>query len=467
MVIATSDSTNTLVSLDDTKELFSSSEQRSLRRSSSPASSPLVTFRHTALLLPFVATDELYDDDDDQSITDDESCCCYNDEDTDSGRSDDSSFSCKEQHPLTARSNDAPHLYLPTQGRTLDESLLRVPSLRDARDELVCQSPVSLDALASAPTTPSKSSNAPPRLLYVAQGELAHCTPTQTDVLVSDRATTCHILVLRSTADGVSTSTEPLCTMAHIDGTDYTSCIRQALREQYNHHQQNKDCSSSSSNVVVNMDIHIVGGYDDDSSRDLSTWLLHTLSDCAEEYTLRNIMHCTVRTVCVSAMNADSVAGSPILRGLALHCATGRVFLPSVSTTGNVLGPAPALRSARLWSPPQQQQQERPCRPSLYIIHTAHSDDIVLAPFLYHFSQTHHRPLLTWSDECLLQTCSTSPQCESDDFCDGLRSTLSFMRSTPWTSVFGCNNNADDQRQALRFRRCPERPNEWVAVSCP
>ena len=110
-------------------------------------------------------------------------------------------------------------LYLPSDDSGIDECLQYVPALQDANDDLLRRGILNLST--------------EQRFLYVAQGEIAHCTPSQNHFLVSDRATTCHILALRSTS---SNQEEALCTLTHLDGPLYGPCLRSAVNEHAVYH---------------------------------------------------------------------------------------------------------------------------------------------------------------------------------------------------------------------------------------
>lgn len=99
------------------------------------------------------------------------------------------------------------------------------------------------------------------------------------------------------------------------------------------------------------------------------------------------------------------------------------------------------------------------------MIHTPHCDSIILQPFYYETIGQGWEALLELSDDALLQYCSTSPDCEDDDFCHDLRSTLHFMLATPCTTVFGARCD-----EPLSFRRSSchsssvHQSNTWVAA---
>lgn len=376
MVITSSDSTNTLVSLDGHNDLKGLSSVRVFPSNVNAS----IEFRRTALQLPEEEFDYFSDDEDDE----------------------DNSFSCAKSV-----------LYLPKNGISVDESLKCVPAVIDARDDFLSPEPVYYDATSKQ------------RLLYVAQGEIAHCTATQSadiDILVSDKATTCHILAFRST----SSTAAPLCSMTHLDDCSYTHCIRTAVEA---HHKHHSGASSLDFDANIRLDIHVVGGFEDadGSSRKISSWLLHLLADLADDYSEKSMVF-TLRTVCVTSMN-DCNNSVPIARGLALNCRTGQVTTAKCSTS---VIPALSLRSARLWI--------RNSESKLHLIHTQHDSGHTITVQPFHFKPFEGlEMLLTLSDSVLLQYCSTSPDCEEDDFVPQLRQTLCFLRDTSCTATFGPN----------------------------
>jgi hypothetical protein len=88
------------------------------------------------------------------------------------------------------------------------------------------------------------------RVINVIQGEIAHCTPSQADILVSDDATTCHIVALRSICSrNILGKDTVLATMTHLDGPGYETCLRDAVMEHIKHHnkgdlEMNQECTA-------------------------------------------------------------------------------------------------------------------------------------------------------------------------------------------------------------------------------
>jgi len=301
-------------------------------------------------------------------------------------------------------------LYLPINSR-VDEYLKGVPQLMDARDELLANTPVSF----------TKDSSE--KVLYVAQGEVAHCTSSQCDVLVSDKATTCHIIALRSEQEG----NEALSSLTHIDGTSYEDCIRDMVDEHIVHHQQSdeEEKKSEFSSSLINLDVHVIGGFEDaeSTSLEISVWFMGLLARIAEENSL--IMKMTLKGCAISCMN-DSGHESPIARGLGIDTQSGHVFLAKVEE--EAAGPEVTLRSVRLFSESE--------RKSLSVIHSSKSDSMRILPFAFN-SFAHIDRLLKLSDRVLLQHTSSSPHVEEPDFCSSIRTSLKYLLDEDCKQVFG------------------------------
>jgi Protein N-terminal asparagine amidohydrolase len=402
--IHTSDSCNTLVSLDNHHNASSKQQEQSLCLSGYSCREVTVEYRKTSLLLP--AQDLYYNDNrDDLDV---------------SSRSSDYNCSVDEQS-----------LYLPTlkSGISVDEYLQGVAVLGEACDELL-----SLEHHQFTLASPEK-------LIYVHQGEVAHALASQCDILVSDRATTCHILALRSTC--ASASKEAITSLTHIDSDQYETSVRAMIQEHKLHH--------SGSNATIEVEVSILGGYVDEEghSRQISNWLLHLLADIAQEETC---LQMRLKTCAISAMNDNGFSG-PMGRGLAVHLATGQVLLAKASPC--VVGPDMILRNARLWSA----EDGVPASVELTVIHTTTSNELVIQPFCFAAAPGMDQ-LMALPDNILLEYTSTSPCAEEEDFCPTVRSTLRFLSEVPATHIFGrfCD-------RALRFARRHQHSNEWMLMS--
>lgn len=423
MVIAihTSDSTNTLVSLDNnhrSKEAVVNLSSSSCSGSTCRRSSSSSDLRKTALLLP---VEDLPGLDSSSSTSLDSSDDSYG-----------SCRSCDHHHEQQQQAS----LYLPSSAScsmSVDEVLQHVPSIRESRDELL-----SLDHHRFTEASPEQ-------VVYVLQGEVAHALPSQCDFLVSDRATTCHIMALRSTATTMD-SQQAMTTLTHIDGVQYESSVRAMVQEHKNYHH------ASSSTAMIEMDITVLGGFSDveGHSQEISNWLLRLLADIADEE--QQQLQMRLKTCAITSMNDNGFA-CPLGRGLAIHLATGHTFLAQAD--GPVTGPHMALRNARLWS----ERGEKNQTPELSLIHSIRSNDLVIQPFAFP-AIPGMETLLTLKDDMLLQYTSTSPTVEEDDFCHSIRTTLHFLREVSCASIFGPHTD-----QTLRFERQSVNTNNWVLTT--
>jgi protein N-terminal asparagine amidohydrolase len=281
----------------------------------------------------------------------------------------------------------------------------------------------------------------------VGQGEVAHAVSSQCDVLVTDRATTCHMLALRSE----SQDRIPLTSMAHIDTTAYESCIRSMVLEHLEHHttrsgvqEEKKDDFDFSNDSRISLKLHLVGGFEDSEgcSFKISDWLLRHFSVLAREF--QDSIKMSLETCSISSMN-DNGYSAPIGRGLAIDLRTGVAFLANVDH--GLTGPVPELRAIRNWSDES----------SLSIIHTSRSQFIEIHPFSYTPLQETQQ-LINLPDELLLQYTSTSPDAEEEGFCETVRASLRFLLVTPCSKVFSSTI------QPLVFQRSGS-SNNWRSSS--
>jgi hypothetical protein len=405
MVITSSNSTGTLLSLNKTSHGLKRVSSLELLRASPVTQS--YEFCSTDLLLP-----------------EDDTFCDYDD-----SNDDESFYSCSTgtNDSLLPKpsASTRDRLYLPSSTQdgsiSVDDCLRCLPSIMETCDALLARKPVHY-------TDKSRT-----RILNVGQQEAAHAVPLQCDVLMSDRATTCHVLALRS----VSGRNLPLASLAHLDGTRYEACIRAMVQKHICHHYGKDDSllvhtSTEGDNTDegeerMELELHIVGGFSDydGTSKKLSNWLFRLLADIASEEKHR--MDTTLRTCAISSMNDDG-RGAPIGRGLGLCLRTGEAFLASCDAS--VAGPDAILRSLRLWNGSREQQ------PKLEIIQEEKLNMIKVTPFPFSpFSEL--EDLLALSDERLLLYTSTSPDCEEDDFCPRLRQALVYLRDTKCAAIFG------------------------------
>ena len=348
------------------------------------------------------------------------------------------------------------------------------------------------------------------RVINVIQGEIAHCTPSQADILVSDDATTCHIVALRSICSrNILGKDTVLATMTHLDGPGYETCLRDAVMEHIKHHnkgdlEMNQECTAIEECIEntyseknhrrrIDISIHIMGGFNDKggTSIEITDDILQIFSRMAREFedyisppnsfdSLHQKVESFWRTkpricmklqTCVVCEANDDGTECPVGRGLAMEVASGKVFLAEVednstnpfkndmSTVNHqpqfAEGPEALLRSVRLWASSFYSTGSMHKR-RLVIIHRADHECFVIEPFLFgpHPSAT---LLMCMDDSRLRHMTSTSPLVEKNNFSFKVRESLRFMNQTNSRSVFDVINGA---YQPIEFRRVGL--NGWV-----
>jgi protein N-terminal asparagine amidohydrolase len=336
------------------------------------------------------------------------------------------------------------------------------------------------------------------RVINVLQGEIANCTPSQADVLVSDDATTCHIVALRSICRNKLGKDAILATMAHVDGAGYEACLRDAVLEHAKYHSRDghsEECTESSighnSHQQIDISIHMMGGFNDPdgSSIKITDDILQVFSRLAREFdemahpsiALNNSIKMKLETCLVSGANDDGT-GSPIGRGLGMNVVTGEVFLAEVEENINVVnktgsdlisldgdlhlltnnqqmlveGPESLLRSVRLWAAafhPFKQEHK------LIVIHRHDHNCLTIEPFM--FGPHPSAKFICYMDDTnLLQMTSTSPLVEKPNFAAKVRESLEFMNRTNTREIFEDMNGV---YQPIEFHRVGL--NGWVRKS--
>eukprot|EP00538_Stauroneis_constricta_P013147 CAMPEP_0119553630 /NCGR_PEP_ID=MMETSP1352-20130426/6336_1 /TAXON_ID=265584 /ORGANISM="Stauroneis constricta, Strain CCMP1120" /LENGTH=581 /DNA_ID=CAMNT_0007600075 /DNA_START=209 /DNA_END=1954 /DNA_ORIENTATION=- len=367
----------------------------------------------------------------------------------------------------------------------------------------------------SSPSSSSSSSSSPgrdfldsetDRVIYVNQREMAHATQSQTEWIVTHKATTCHILSVRShvksavdtqhdsngtsvptdgtvlaTTNGSGSSSKspaatpstytsvplPLSTLTHVDAPKYNHCIRGIFEHHYQYYCRELRTKRP---PTIYFDICIVGGFDDPKgkSRPLSMWLLQYLADLATEY--KDSISCRLRHCLVSSSNSTSASGGPLVRGMAIDTRTGNVVRVN-RVAQSLIGPLSILRQARLWSSPSAHPGAHwvdgidPTQ-LLSIIHDESSRTIKLSPFWFELD-----PDLQWlleieTDEELIKCTSTSPDHEDNvtEFCGTVRRTLMWMNDNNPNEVFGSRLS-----HSLLFQRIRDpsssSSNRWDAIA--
>lgn len=381
------------------------------------------------------------------------------------------------------RSNNS---YQPDHSQTRSSLLPGAERLKESRDRLLASK-----HRRSRSEVPSE----PERTLYVAQGERANATSDQYDVLMSDKATTCHIVAFRSTTNSTNDNGLPLTSLTHLDGPHYEECVRNMIKDHIDYHRldnsndinkrkrtkfteekkseedlQPNVGSSGSVRDEINIDVHVMGGFNDidSSSSSITNWLMRLLTGIAQELKdQRAGVRMVMKTLVVSSSNNEVDCrknDSPIGRGFGIHLLTGEVFLTENEdeiSTGAEKGPVSVLRSVRLWS----RNHRQPHR--LSVVHTTgdvdelwtsfgidEDDDMRkdyslfwVQPFVFRSIPNVDR-MLQLPDELLLQYTSTSPDVEEAGFCEDVRASYGFLN----------RSNTKNEKGSSYFGKSFDRP---------
>lgn len=332
------------------------------------------------------------------------------------------------------------------------------------------------------------------RVINVLQGEIAHCTPAHADTLVSDDATTCHILCIHSryhnNSSEASKEAAALATLTHVDAVGYKSCIRSAVNEHVDYHTS---CDKNPLNGTIKISLHIVGGFNDKegSSIAITEDILLTLAELSNEFDYLYACGSTevsmsLETCAVTSANDDG-SGCPLARGIGMNVSAGSIFLAEVEedavhSTGCVNstissrdylnvkllpsaqkesaptaeGPEATLRSMRLWA--SAFHVDSASTKQLHVIHRSDSDCLWVTPFFFGRHPA-AAGLLQASDKELVRITSTSPAVEKANFARKVRQSLSLMNSSSSMRVFTKVRGA---RQPMKFRRVGT--NSWVRL---
>ncbi|KAL7825911.1 hypothetical protein SRHO_G00336490 [Serrasalmus rhombeus] len=275
-----------------------------------------------------------------------------------------------------------------TQNKRIDrlssttELFSRYSHLEENAKEFRSKSPVTVD---------------PKCLLYVQQREFAATTPGDNSVSIigSADATTCHLVVLRHTGSGAT------C-LAHCDGSSTWTEVPLLV---------NAVTSLSNSAKDGRLELHLVGGFDDDSktSHKLSLNILVAFQKQKEEIHLE--------TCCITDMN-DVVRDGihrPIVYGIGVNVKTGELFPASFPQRG----PAEDLRSARTFTGGQ-----------MVGVYDSTKEQVTIGPCRW----APNRDIAFWlaeDDDTILQYLSTSPYAEPPHFVQHIKSTIQFLLDHP------------------------------------
>ncbi|XP_051985845.1 protein N-terminal asparagine amidohydrolase [Xyrauchen texanus] len=264
------------------------------------------------------------------------------------------------------------------------ELFSRYPHLKEHAKQFASRSPEPVD---------------PKHLLYLQQREFAAATPADNSVSVlgSDDATTCHLVVLRHTGSGAT------C-LAHCDGSSTWTEVPLLV-----------NAVTSRSNLAKEgrLELHLVGGFDDDrkTSHSLSVNILAAFQKQREEIHLE--------TCCITDVNDVIKEGThrPLVYGIGVNVKTGHVFPASFTFRG----PAEELRSARTFSGGQMVE-----------VYDSSRELVKIGPCRW----TPNNDMAFWlsqEDETILQYLSTSPYAEPPHFIQHIKSTIQFLLDHPTT----------------------------------
>lgn len=334
------------------------------------------------------------------------------------------------------------------------------------------------------------------RCVTVLQGEVAHATSEDTDLLLSGKATTCHVLAVRSTTttsgtNNTSTSSSALNSIAHLDHV-YSDCLDAIVKRHLQHHQvlwqvegeddygfymgdsqgtltsQSLDGSHHflptpvmppqptrqpllrSSSMITNH------GPPQPSLQPATTTSSHRMihmelhlvggyldaegtSQGLTEEILRTLSHLADTYSNQIQMHLSTAAVSRLNTCHNTNTPKSRGLALNVHT-GRVHPITTALPS-ELEGPALELRNARMFATnntnsnshSLAVIHD--QGNIIIESFDYQ-PQQQLNALLQVPDPILLQVTSTSPHCESSRFCSDMRRTVSFLNRVPSDAVF-------------------------------
>lgn len=263
----------------------------------------------------------------------------------------------------------------------------------------------------------------PKCLLYVQQREFAATTPADNSVSVigSDDATTCHLVLVRHTGSGAA------C-LAHCDGSSTWSEVPLIVKAVTNLSSQTKE---------GRLELHLVGGFDDESktSHSLSLSLLAAFQKQEEDIHLV--------TCCITELNDILTEGihRPVVYGIGVNVKTGEVFPASFPCRG----PAEELRSARTFTGGQMAD-----------IYDSSKQQVKIGPCKW----SRNRDIKFWltqDDKTILKYLSTSPLAEPPHFVQHIKTTIQFLLDHP---------NPDSlfpRGQPQQFRRTEQ--GDWERVA--
>ncbi|XP_060066595.1 protein N-terminal asparagine amidohydrolase-like isoform X2 [Ylistrum balloti] len=233
-------------------------------------------------------------------------------------------------------------------------------------------------------------------VLYVGQREMAVTSPEDGvfNILGTEDATTCHIVVLRHTGSGA------VC-LAHFDGSGVQKAAKEMLRLV-------KEFPDSSGRL----ELHLIGGFCDERgvSAELSIKTLEAFHDIEDDIFLE--------TCCITDMNNIRKKNLPFpnIYGIAIDIKTGEISKASFADHG----PDQPLRSARHFTGSED----------VLNIYDPKSNTLTIGPFNY--STMDEIDLLCGLPKSFIREhLSTSPEQEPPYFEDHVRAALLQIKEHP------------------------------------
>ena len=211
------------------------------------------------------------------------------------------------------------------------------------------------------------------------------------EMLGSEDATTCHIVVLRD-------STTATTGLAHLDTDepDQFLCLEREVRDRSGVRSVSRELESR------DYEVSILGGYEDENntSEDITDTLLSVMQALKATFRLQIAIIGKINTFTKDGVSWPRVYGGGVV------LSTGQIFCGKFSYHG----PDTDIRALRRSSGGR----------NLTNIYDSLSGQIIIQPFTYSVLPDAHL-WLKRADSFLLRYCSTSPLVEPPDFCENIR----------------------------------------------
>lgn len=236
-------------------------------------------------------------------------------------------------------------------------------------------------------------------LLYVMQREFSTVSRDDKNVIVigSGDATTCHIVVLRNTASG-------LTSLGHFDGYDTSNGIKSMIEA----------VTSGSVEGSGKIELGLFGGFLDNqgTSEELAVSILEVIQNHHES------IHLT--SACMVGFNDTIEKGlhKPIVFGVAVGIQDGEIF----PATFEDKGPDECIRHARIFTRIKKMTE----------VYNSRYQELRILPYEY-------KKDISWMisfclsapDKKVLEHLSSSPHCEPSDFVENTKATLHHILTHP------------------------------------